>query len=673
MEENLFFDRDLSWLSFNERVLQEAQNLRIPPGERLNFLSIYSSNLDEFYRVRIPSLMALDKITTDAASENILQEIKKQINKQQQIFGSLLQAIIDDLKTHHQINLYYNQKLSGDFQEKCKKYFITQVTPLLKPVFLDSETHFFPENNKCYLAICFDDQKKNNLAIMAIPTDILGRFFTTSAEQKKHIFFLDDIIRENLYLIFAERKITGIFSFKVTRDAELDLADEYEGDLVEKLEEQLLKRDMGFATRFLYDAATPEDIIQKLKIALRLENANLVEGGRYHNLKDLSTLPIKDHPAMYNTKWTPIKINPTSSIFEKMRRSDFLLHPPYQDYETVLQFFSEAAKDENVTEIYTTIYRVARDSKIAQSLIQAVKNGKKVTVFVELKARFDEENNIHWGKTMKAEGVKIIYSIPGLKVHSKIALVKKKNGERVDYFGLLGTGNFNESTAKIYADQILFSTHKDLLRELELVFLYLSKRKKSNENVYQLSFQKLLVARFNLLPRFMGLIDDEILEAKSGRPAEIKIKLNNLEEEMLITKLYEASQAGVKISLIVRGICRLIPGVEGMSENISVRRIIDRYLEHGRIFIFHHGGDEQIFCGSADWMKRNIFRRIEVSFPIENQKAKEELKEIIRLELADNVQAVTLDRYLNNIKVPEIPPLIASQKEIYEYLKHKKS
>ncbi len=667
--DNKYFDRDISWLSFNERVLKEAAKDKIPLGDRLKFLSIYSSNLDEFYRVRIPALMALKKIKKEEEQAALLKKIGAIIDEQQQLFGQLLLSVFPPLKKDHDIELLYNQPLPSSIKKGLSYYFFTQVMAFLQPVFLSERKDFFPENNRIYFSVSLNLRGKQEIVILNIPSNYLTRFFSLRERGFQYIIFLDDIILDHLPDLFPDAEILHAHSFKITRDAALDLKDEYEGDLAEKIEQQLLKRNSGYATRFLYDGNMPEDELKKLIKKLKLKKANKMPGGRYHNLKDLSELPIPATSGLFYTEWTAIRPFVATSIFALMNQKDFMLHPPYQDYGTVLRFFNEAAIDHAVTEIYITVYRIANDSHIASALISAARNGKKVTVFVELKARFDEANNIRWAKKMKAAGVKIIYSIPGLKVHAKIALVKRRKKERVGYYGLLGTGNFNEATAKIYADHILFTTRKDLVRELELLFIFLGKRKKMRTNFDQIRFHHLLVSQFNLHKHFLHLIEDEIKEAQAGRPAAITLKINNLESESFIDKLYEASRAGVEIRLFVRSICRLIPGMKNQSEYIQVKRIVDRYLEHDRIFIFHHQGEELVFSGSSDWMNRSIKRRIEVCFPVFDKKIKEQLKTIISIDLKDNTQAVILNEQLQNIPVSKEGISIQAQHEIYKYLK----
>ena len=676
MSEALFFDRDLSWLSFNERVLQEAGNVRVPLLERIKFLSIYSSNSDEFYRVRMPALMALERIHQKSPRKGLppfahVQEANQRIHLQQQLFGNILRGIIPQLKETINCELVFNRPIPEPVQTAATNYFFTHVLAFLQPQYLsDRQSSLFPENNKIYLAaIGSSKSKSQELIIVNVPSDALPRFYAIRHEQTQYILFLEDIIRCNLQLVMPQVTIQSCYSFKVTRDAALDLADEYEGDLAEKIERQIAKRDFGFATRLLYGAGTPPECLQALINLFNLEKASIMEGGVYHNLKDLANLPVKNDFLEY-PRWPvlmPRMNNQRGSLLEEISQKDIILHAPYQSFNTVLRFFNEAALDPSVEEIYVTLYRIASDSRIATALISAARNGKKVVVFVELKARFDEANNLRWSKKLKDAGVKIIYSIPTLKVHAKVALVKRMINNRPQHVGLLATGNLNESTARFYTDHILLTAHMGMLAELEQLFLFLSERKKPLTPGL-LPFAHLLIAQFNLLDRFIHLIDREIDNARNGLPAGIIIKLNNLEEKVLINKLYEASNAGVRIQMIVRSICCLIPGIPGMSENITIRRIVDRYLEHGRVFIFQNNNDPQLFMGSSDWMNRNIYRRIEVCFPVYNPVIKTEIMELINLQLKDNVQAVQLNSEIQNIPIPPSDPPIRSQQAISELL-----
>jgi polyphosphate kinase len=677
MEQYCFFNRDISWLTFNGRVMEEAANDDVPLLERIKFLSIFSSNLDEFYRVRMPVIHALQKIDKSNERLNdtsqkpaIVQQVTDIINTQQERFGVILREQLIPLIKKQNFNLTYHEPLSEAVGKKAREYFLTEVLTFLQPVVLQAGKVFFLENNKLYFIVHLTDAAGNEQIIsLNIPSDELPRFFTIKIEAGNHIVFLDDIIRYNLDKLFRGQEIKGCYSIKVTRDAELDLKDEYSGDVSEEIEEQLKKRDQGLATRFLYQSGIPLRILQLIIQRLDLQGGNLTEGGRYHNLKDLFLLPISFPGASYQ-EWPeihPDEIDNVPELTSFITRKDFLLNTPYQSYHPVLRFFNEAAINPDVQEIYVTLYRVASNSRIVNALISAAKNNKRVQVIVELKARFDEANNLKWAKKMKEAGVTIIYSNSALKVHAKVALVKTKRDNRMVYSGLLATGNFNESTAKFYTDHILFTSDQNLLREMELLFIFLSKREKPSIST-QIDFKHLLVARFNLRSKFIELIDREIGFAKQGLPAQFTLKMNNLEEQVLISKLYEASQAGVKISLIIRSICCLVPGVKGISENITIRRIVDRYLEHGRAFIFHNNGHPNVYLGSADWMNRNIYHRIEVCFPVYDEAIKSQLMAIIDLQLADNLQAVVLDENQQNIPVETSAPGIQAQQEIYKLL-----
>lgn len=667
MRGTIFFDRDISWLSFNGRVLAEAAKETVPLLERIKFLSIYSSNLDEFYRVRVPAMMALQRIHKEKNGTSVYAEAVAIINRQQEYYGRILHEDILPALRKHGYYFLYDKEIPGSLSAMVTDHFYTQVAGFLQPVLLRGKTDFFPENNQLYIAVIVQqEQADEELYLINVPYNNVPRFW----KEGNYIIFLEDIIRHNLICLFPGRQIKGAWNLKITRDAELDLEDEYDEDLAEKIEKQLSKRDKGFATRFLYEPGIPLRQLQNIVETFNLKKASVVEGGRHHNLKDLASLPVDGKDLSYPA-WPAVQLEQGGyeRLLEQVIEGDIMIHPPYQSYNTVLRFFNEAAIDQTVEEIYTTLYRVASDSRIAQALISAAKNGKRVAVLVELKARFDEANNIRWAKRMKAAGVRIIYSSNVLKVHAKIALIKRKHATH-PLAGLLATGNLNESTARFYTDHILLTAFQPMLQEMQLLFSFLSKKNKPEPGDH-IPFQHLLVAQFNLQQRFLEMIDREIQHAKEGLPASIRIKLNNLEEEVMINKLYEASNAGVKIDLVVRGICRLVPGLPGQSEHITVKRIIDRYLEHGRVFIFHNNGEEEVYLGSADWMNRNIYRRIEVCFPVYDPRWKEQLQQMVSLQLKDNVQAVWIDAGQTNQPVETEHPLIRSQETIYHWLSGK--
>lgn len=650
MQEPIFYNRDLSWLSFNERVLEEADAQGVPLMERFQFLSIYSSNLDEFYRVRIPALLALQHIETE--KEDVLPLVKEKIDGQLQVFGNIMRKLLPVLEMEGHV-LLYDKPVPESVRQRAGHYFYTQVLGFLQPVVMREGTDFFPENNKLYLLA--------GNTIFNVPSDQLPRFWTIKENGITYIFFLDDLVRMHLPSITKDPATAEAFSFKITRDAELNLKDDYQGELVDRMEEEISKRDFGLATRVLYDPAMPAAQLDMLIRFFQLNGANLVKGGRYHHLKDLASLPVHNPDLRYEPM-PPVSdgLEEIACLLDEVGKRDILLHPPFHSYDNVLRFFNEAAIDPSVQEVYVTLYRVADQSKIAQALISAAKNGKKVFVMVELKARFDEANNIRWTRRMKKAGVKVVHSRTSLKVHAKIALVVRQSDQGQQLLGLLATGNLNETTARFYTDHLLLTARKDMLEELQRLFHFLVSGKKPSE-AGDLQFQHLLVARFNLKEQFTALIRREITHAQQGLPASIHIKMNNLEEKSMIALLYEAAQAGVQITLLVRGICCLVPGVPGLSENITVRRIVDRFLEHGRIFCFHNNGDNEVFLGSADWMNRNLHRRIEVCFPVHDPVAKAILQEMMQLQVEDNVKARPLPAETNG-------KLVRSQYAIWDRL-----
>ncbi|GAA3950470.1 polyphosphate kinase 1 [Chitinophaga oryziterrae] len=661
------FDRDLSWLSFNYRVLCMANDSTVPLYERIKFLSIFSSNLDEFFRVRMPAVLAVDHlIRTDPAAagtaESMLPAVQEEISRQLGEFGqTLTQNLLPALHNNH-IHLYYNEPVHTTHKADIREYFLTRVLAFLQPLWLQGHKpeEVFLENNLLYVVVSLSTAEEPDMlkyALVNIPSNQLPRFTELPPiDDVFYIIMLDDVIRENVGFIFPGYTVNGCYSIKITRDAETDM-NELAHDVLEQVETMIAKRELGIPTRFLYDAAMPLALRQLLAVYFKILPEEMVRGGRYHNLKDLMDLPMPVKSPLFSYPRQPAvqmhTLDNVPRLLEEVLKRDILLHAPYQRYDYILRFFNEAAVDPAVVEIYITLYRIASGSQIANALISAAHNGKQVTVFVELKARFDEANNIRWAKKMKAAGVKIVYSIPGLKVHAKIALVKRRRGYVWDYAGLMATGNFNESTARFYTDHVLLTAHRGMTQELELLFLYLQTREQPGRYSY-LPFKHLLVAQFNLVDRFSEMIDREIANAKAGKPACITIKLNNLQEKDMIAKLYAASDAGVEVRMLVRSICCLLPE-QPESRNITVRRIVDRYLEHARVFIFHNDGQEEVYMGSADWMNRNLLRRIEVCFPIYEPQLQEQLKEIIRLQLADNTNAVMLDANMHNVPVKPAP------------------
>jgi polyphosphate kinase len=660
----IFFNRDISWLSFNERVLQEAARPAVPLLERFRFLGIYSSNLDEFYRVRVPFYSRKKASEEEQAT---FEQIRAIVHNHQQFYGNIIRTQLMPALAELNIRLMYDAVIPEALSGPVGEYFFNHVAGYLEIINLDEKSGFFPLNNQLYKAILTRQGEIFTPRLINIPSNHLPRFQTFFLGDETYIIPLDDIIDQCLPLVFTGHDIIAACNIKLTRDASLQLIENEEGDTAELIEKQLSKRERGKATRFLYDPVMPITLLERLRHYFNLRKSALVAGGRYHNLKDLGNIPLNNGGFEYPTQRPLIKIreNFAESIFNVIARKDRLVHTPYHSYDCILRFFNEAAIDPQVRQIYVTFYRIASDSRIGHALISAAKNGKEVFVIVELKARFDEANNIRWAKSMKEAGIKIVYSENSLKVHAKIALIKRSPG--FPLIGLLSTGNFNEKTARIYTDHVLLTAHQPMLNEVYALFQVLLTGKKLKQSG-TLPLQHLLVAQFNLYSQFIFLIDREIANQRKGKTAGIIIKVNNLEEEALISKLYEASAAGVRIRLLVRGICRLVPEVRGQSENITVCRIVDRYLEHGRVFIFENEGRPCVYVGSADWMSRNIHHRIEVCFPLPDADLKKEMINLVELQLADNVQAVRLDAISANIPVTGGSPAVRSQQAIYEYL-----
>jgi polyphosphate kinase len=681
----IYDERDLSWLDFNKRVLDEAGNLELPLYERIKFLAIYSSNRDEFFRVRIAALKSLIKVGKKQVKKALgfkpkvkLKKILKRLESHQLDFNHIFKMqILPELRENGIILVQEKEDFSEKQQNYIRHYFRSKVMGYLQPVVLSEDRGApFLQNRHLYLAIelkkksDIDENPAITYAIVNVPSDNSPRFAELPKKDGDFYYiFLDDIVRENLPSIFPGYEVIGSYSIKMNRDADLHIEDEYTGDLVSKIRKRLDKRNIGSPSRFVFDRSMPEEFREFLLNKLVLEEENLVEGGSHHSLYDLFSLPNPIKPKLEGKKFPPLphaQLEESDSIFNALDQEDCLLHFPYHSYDYVLRFFNEAAIEPTVTDIKLTVYRIATASFIANALISAVKNGKKVTVFVELKARFDEQNNLRWAKQMEAGGVKIIYSIPGLKVHAKVAYVTRTvNGKKKEY-AFFGTGNFNESTASIYADHGFFTTDSSLISELKQVFKFLTVKRNYP------TVKHLLVAQLNMVARFEELIDREIENAKAGKEACILVKVNSLEDEKMINKLYEASNAGVKIELIVRGICRLVPNVAGMSENIKITRLVDIFLEHARVYYFHNNGESELFMGSADWMHRNLYTRVEVVFPIRDEKLKAEVMQILKFQLEDNTSARLVGENDKNtlIEIAEGEPKRRAQTEIYEWVEN---
>jgi len=676
-------NKEISWLSFNARLLQEANDPTVPLIERIKFLGIFSNNLDEFFRVRVATLKRLDHLDKKNAKliggnpREILQQIHNIVLSLQTDFDDIYDKILRDLE-RERIFIVNEKRLTGKQQEFVRNYFRDSVRPVLIPLMID-QLDAFPElkDHAIYLAINMTKTgapKKKRYALIEMPTDALPRFVTLPREQNNHyIILLDDVIRFCLPEIFAifEFDYFEAFTIKLTRDAELEIDDDFSESFIRKMTKSLKQRKVGKPVRFIYDYNIPKHLLDFIKGKLRLDqnNSDIIPGARYHNFKDFINFPRIGRKSLQYALPKPLPhkdIEPHKSMFKIIQKQDILLHYPYQTFDYIIDLLRESAIDPHVTSIYMTLYRVAGKSKIINALINAAKNGKKVAVVIELQARFDEEANIFWSNALQEGGVRVIHGEPNYKVHAKLILVTRKSRQKKVLFAHIGTGNFHESTAKLYSDHSLLTANPQITKEVKKIF-------DSLENNYQrVSFRHLLVSPFNMRPQITKMIDKEIKNATEGKEAYIIAKLNNITDSKIIKKLYQASQAGVKIRLMVRGMFSLIPGVSGLSENIEARGIIDKYLEHTRIFVFCQGGKEKYFLSSADWMSRNLDRRIEAACPIYDPALQQEIRDFLEIHWQDNVKARILnDRLDNQIANTDVKKKIRAQDALYKYFQRK--
>lgn len=675
------FNRELSWLSFNERVLQESLDISNPLVERMRFLGIYSNNMDEFYRVRVASvrrLIAIGDVQFEGFSgsgSELLREIKKVVMEQQRLFELSYQKLLRELR---EVNILHTTEvdLSAPEVEQVQSFFNESIRPEVVPILL-SPRRKFPhlKDGGNYLAIKLTNYAKTRVkyALIEIPTNV-PRFYTlpTVANSPVKLMLVDDIIRLNLPEIFTLFKFDVIqaHAIKITRDAELDVDDDISKSYLEKMQDSVEMRKVGDTVRFVYDSSMPLDQLQYLMHALHLKpGENIIPGGRYHNFKDFMGFPDFNNPDFVFPKRKPT-IHPdfrdNEPLLKKILSKDIMLSYPFQPFQHVIDVLREAAIDPKVISIKINLYRVAKNSQIVNALISAAKNGVRVTAIIELKARFDESNNIAWSNYLEENGVNVYFGVQNLKVHSKLFLIKRKAGDKIQSIAHIGSGNFHERTAKVYTDCSLLTSNKVITSDVDKIFRLFK------NNIERSIFKEILVSPFNLRRKMTSLIDAEIAFAKQGQPAEIIIKLNNLVDSKMIRKLYEASKAGVKVKCIVRGICAIIPGVAGLSENITIRSVVGQYLEHSRIIIFKNGGAEKYFISSADWMTRNLDRRIEVTVPVLDKNIQQDLKYMINMYLTDNQKARTIDALQKNKNVKsDIQKKINSQHEIYTYFKAK--
>ncbi len=682
--EKKYFDRELSWLSFNRLVLEQAKDKSLPLFERIKFCAIYDSNLDEFYRIRVAYYQGLRDVpkksrkVLDYSPKSVLSNIKEEVTKQLEDFEDIFYNQIIPESEESGIILWQNQELEQKHIDYLKDYFSKEVLPEIQPVLLSStgDVMSFLKDNVIYLALKIHKKSrppeyKSNYAVIQVPSNTLGRFISLPPLNGKYLYmFTEDVIRKHLYMIFPGYHIEATYSIKLSRNADLMIEDEFSGNLLNKLKKSLKQRKTGLPARFSYDGRMTEDVKEVLKLAFNLSEKDFFPVGKYLNFSDLTQL---ENPFSPNLELAPLKqlnhpvIDKYDSIINAVDENDLLLHFPYQTYDYVLRFFNEAAINPEIDEIKTTQYRVATNSAIVNALIAAAGNGKEVTVFVEVKARFDEENNIAFADRMKEAGINVIASIPGLKVHAKAALAIKnssKKGKRKSY-AFLSTGNFNEKTARQYADEGFFTSDKNITKDLEKLFLFL-------ENpIDSFNFKHILVPGFNMMPVLKEKIDREIQFAREGKEARLIFKLNGLGDKEVIDLLYDASSEGVKIDLIVRSICKLRPNLP-FSKNIMITRIVDRFLEHSRIYAFNNAGNKEVYLSSADFLTRNLRRRIETAFPIYKPELIREIFNILELQLRDNTKAKILDENIRNTDKIIKPgdKTYRAQNDIYNYLKN---
>jgi polyphosphate kinase len=676
-----FLNREISWLYFNERVLQEAADPTVPLIERIRFLSIFSSNLDEFYRVRVATMVRLANLNEKAKEllgfnpKKVLNEIRNVVVKQEKRFEQLFQAtLINDL-AQNRIFILNDTQLNVVRGTFVRDHFRDRILSNLVPIILDLNKPF-PELKDRFLYFFVRLTNKGpktteRFALIELPPNLPRFLVLPETNDLKFIILVEDIIKYNLKDIFYVFTYTDIeaFSIQVTRDAELDIDKVVSDKFIDELKASLEKRKKGKPMRLLYDTEMPFDMLSILVSKMKLEADSLIPGNRYHKFGDFINFPNVGPKSLEYAPTIPLKVHGlhrAESIFNKLGDRDYLINLPYQSYDYIILFLREAAIDPKVQEIHITLYRLAQDSRIVHALINAATNGKKVNCLLELKARFDEQANIYWSARLQEAGVNVNFGLTDYKVHSKICLVKRLEKGKVVYYANLATGNYNEKTARLYCDHSIFTSRKEITRELLKLFTALNKKTVTK------GFKYLIVSPLETRSKLYNLINREIRIARSGKPAYLIFKVNSLADEGIVAKLYQASNAGVKIRLIVRGTCCLVPGVKGFSENITVISIIDKFLEHARVFIYGNEGKEEMYLSSADLMTRNFEHRVEVGFPVLDKEVRQEIRDIIDFQLQDNVKARDITKANNNrYHKNQLSNKVRAQVQTYNYLKTK--
>ena len=667
-----YVDRDVSWMYFNHRILQEGRKEYVPLLERLSFLGIYSNNLDEFFRVRVASLNRL--LARDGITKSMRNQIKKSLKTinllnetYSQEYTEAVHRVLGELALH-KIRILNEMQLNEEQKKYLTTFFYEKLNGSVNPIWLSEIKDLSSlEDNRIYLLVEKSGKSegdKPKYAIIKVPDRVYGRWQKIpSSEGFDNIMYLDDVVRYCLPLIFIGFKESQFraFSFKFTKDAEMDLdtENEFEYSTVEKVAAGVDSRRRGEAVRLLYDKAMPKEALKKIKDRISAtEWDTMLAGGRYQNHKDLMSFPACGHEELRYPKWPQIMppefLKVHESVLDLIRQRDLFIHVPYHSFNSYIRVLQEAAIRPEVKVIKTTLYRLAKDSKVVKALITAARNGKEVTAVVELLARFDEESNIKWSKRMQEEGVNVIFGVEGLKIHSKLLYLESKKGN----IACVGTGNFHEGNAKIYTDYMMMTARPRIVNEVAKVFNFIDRP------FSQVRFQELMVSPNSMKSRILRLLDTEIKNAQAGKEAWVKIKINHITEPEVVNKLYHASCAGVKIDILIRGNCSLVPGIPGLSENIRCVGIIDRYLEHSRVLIFCNGGNPRYYLGSADWMPRNLLNRIEVMTPVYDETLRADLLRTVEYGLKDTTNARVVDgKGTNEIQKGEH---FRSQEELYK-------
>lgn len=675
-ENKNYLPRDISWMYFNRRILQEACRDNVPLLERLSFLGIYSNNLDEFFRVRVASQSRIAECEDKAAQKNrrealsILKEINKLNAEYSKEYEYATREVTKKLKEEN-IYLLRDDEVDDEQLAFIRNFYMQYLNGAVIPVWFSAIKQLDVENDEnIYLAVRMFRKKVKKrtpeYAFLALPVNTCGRFIRLpDAGEKRYLMYLDDVIRCCLPMIFCGQELTDYeaYSFKFTRDAEMEIDNDLRNGMLQKISKGVKSRKRGEPLRVVYDSTMPKGLLKQVLSTLCLDKLDTgLAGGRYHNHKDLMKFPDCGRKDLKYPVWTPIlkeELSGTESIFKLIREKDRFIHVPYHSFDSYVRVLQEAAVSKEVKSIKTTLYRLAKDSKVVKALIGAARNGKKVTVIIELLARFDEASNIDWSKKMQDAGIHVIFGVEGLKVHSKITYITMRSGNDI---ACISTGNFHEGNARSYTDYMLMTAYKPIVRDVNAVFDFI-------ERPYSpIRFKELLVSPNEMKQKFVRLINDEIRNKEMGKPAYIKIKINHITDIVMVKKLYEAAEKGVPVDLLVRGNCSLFTDLPELNGNLRIHGIIDRYLEHSRIFIFGAGGTEKMFIGSADWMPRNLDNRIEVVTPVYNPEIKADLKQVVEFGLNDTLQGRIVDGTgENQFPDEEEQGVFRSQETLYNY------